>query len=221
MIIGASVLLAGLATCAPAGAAKLFIQTNQWDLARYATYNAGAEANNVTLGGQDGRVYVFRDPNVPITTPAIQPPSVDTNPNHLLDGILSLLLGAVVPVSSSYNCTSPTGRGQGICVATPGKFCNDGGCYTDTGAHFRAAILGLGAGNDTANVLPGTSKSESATQLPRPVIIFADAGNDTLDTRNNARDYVQCGDGTDSVAADGSDIVFPDCEVVTRSSRLG
>ena len=219
-IIGAAVLLAGLATCAPAGAARLFVDVNQFDSARYAKYYAGGEANHVTLGGARGHAYVVQDPNVPITTAPFDPPRVDTNPAHVLDAVPYILGGSTGPpgpVWAGYNCVSPRGRGQGICLATPGTVCTMGGCATHSDVRFRGAVLGLGGGDDTATLLQGSSTLEANGSI---VVIFADAGNDTLDTRNRGHDIVRCGDGTDTVAADREDDVFPDCEIVTRG-RIG
>jgi hypothetical protein len=42
-------------------------------------------------------------------------------------------------------------------------------------------------------------------------------GNDTIDSRDGQRDSVSCGAGTDSVKADGADIVAGDCETVERA----
>jgi Ca2+-binding RTX toxin-like protein len=207
IITGGSVLLAGLAMCVPAGAATLK-PYHHYDGVRYddwqAVYVAGAEANHVTLGGQGGRIYVLRDPNVPITTPPLEPPYVSKDPWDTIYFVTGL--GETAPFRTSFNCTAPRGKGQGLCIATPGTRCNDGGCYTRTDTRFSRAVVSLGSGNDAATLLQGSSM----------VSVIGGAGNDTLDTRNGANDIVDCGDGVDVVAADPADGVFANCEVVTR-----
>jgi hypothetical protein len=221
---GATILVAAFVMCAPAGAATLKpfhnydgVRNDHWE----AVYVAGAEANHVTLGGmasirenapklsgQGGSVYVLRDPNVPISAPPFEPPYVDTDPTHLVNALLRVQYGEtpVMPFRTSFNCMAPHGRGQGLCVAIPGTWCNDGGCFTREDAHFEVADLSLGAGNDSATLLPGSSH----------VSVLSGAGNDTLDTRNGAPDDIDCGDGVDSVAAEWADNVAADCETVTR-----
>ncbi|HMJ32787.1 MAG TPA: calcium-binding protein [Baekduia sp.] len=43
-------------------------------------------------------------------------------------------------------------------------------------------------------------------------------GNDTIDARDGEIDSVTCGAGADTVLADASDVVAPDCEAVTRGA---
>jgi hypothetical protein len=212
IITGASVLLASLASSAPAGAATLRPEQNQWDSRWFIVYEAGPEANHVKLTGYGGHVFYLQDPNVAIATRTLEPPAVTTV--GLGD------LPVYLPVRQTYNCVSPRGRGDAICVATAGTGCSDGGCYSEADPFFRWTTLSLGAGDDQANLLAGSAKSESATELGWTVRLFAGPGNDRLDTRNNAPDIIDCGDGTDTVTADFKDSEFVGCETITRSWRL-
>jgi Ca2+-binding RTX toxin-like protein len=65
------------------------------------------------------------------------------------------------------------------------------------------AIFG-GAGNDALDGGGG------------PDFISGQAGDDTIASQDGVFDFVGCGDGTDSVVADGFDFVLGDCETVTR-----
>jgi hypothetical protein len=138
---------------------------------------------------------------VPIYTPPVRPPDADTDPLDLVN-----IAGNYGPVYASFNCFAPRGRGQGICLATPATTCNDSGCHAHEDMRFRLIAIVLRDGNDSATLLPGTSTA----------VVSSGAGNDTRDVRNGAVDYVDCGDGSDSVAADKNDNVNPNCEAVTR-----
>jgi hypothetical protein len=187
---------------APAGvAATLAPVTHAYYGWTDAVYTAGAEANKVTLGGALGRSYVLHDPNVVITTPAFVAPHVNTDPTGWQP-----LIGEDRSVYASFNCVAPRGRGQGICLSTPGDTCNDSGCYFHDDVRFHLARLVLGAGNDSATLLPGVGTVE----------VVAGGGNDNLDTRNGAVDWIDCSDGADTVAADVQDNVAPNCEAVKR-----
>ncbi|HEY3050385.1 MAG TPA: sialidase family protein [Gaiellaceae bacterium] len=62
-------------------------------------------------------------------------------------------------------------------------------------------------GTPGADLVLGTSKRDR---------IVARAGNDRIDVVGGGRDQVSCGRGSDLVAADSSDRLSPDCEVVSR-----
>jgi hypothetical protein len=202
--LGTAVAAVGaLVICAPAGAAYLHPQNdpNGYYLWTNAVYDAGSEANHVTLSGSGRRVYVVRDPNVPISTPAFRPPYVSTDPrdwNAVPDWM---------PVYASFNCVAPTGKGQGACLATPGtNACNEGGCYFHPKVQFGAMFLLLHGGNDSATLSPGSGTT----------YVYLGDGNDSADTRNNAVDWIDCGAGLDSVIASPADNVAASCESVTR-----
>jgi hypothetical protein len=81
-------------------------------------------------------------------------------------------------------------------------------------------VIDLGGGNDyLALSLPVVLKywdeihPDVFTQF---ATISAGPGNDTLRTVNGASDEISCGSGDDTVVADQTDIVDPDCEHVTR-----
>ena len=136
----------------PAGAAKLFVAANQWDLARYAVYVAGAEANHVTLTGHGRRLYVLRDPNVPIAAARSSAPFVDTDPNASWGLLAALGELSIVPVRD-LNCLAPRGRARrGSACATPGKSATTAGATPTRAVRFSSAILALGAGNDAATL---------------------------------------------------------------------
>jgi hypothetical protein len=200
-VAGSVALLSIVVLTAPASAATLAPVTDPYYGSTAAVYAAGAEANHVTLAGALGRMYFLNDPGVAITTPALQPPHVNADPSDWRP-----LLGEDESVYSSFNCVVPKGRGQGVCVATVGDRCNDSGCYFHGDVGFSLAHLSLGGGNDVATIVPGTGT----------VDIAAGAGDDTLNTRNDAVDWIDCGDGADTVAAEGRDNVAASCENVTR-----
>ncbi len=109
---------------------------------------------------------------------------------------------------------------------------NDGNAEDGpAGARDRVAgdiedVLG-GAGGDTLsgnaaeNVLIGGSGGDLVTGGDGEDLLFGDAGDDSLNSRDTAADAVSCGEGADSVAADGLDQVVQDCESVALPTPLG
>jgi Ca2+-binding RTX toxin-like protein len=105
-------------------------------------------------------------------------------------------------------------------VADPGGGQNDGGDangdrVAEEGDNIGGDIEGItgGAGNDAitgdynGNRLEGGGGSDALQGL---------GGDDLLVSRDGVADSVGCGDGQDSVTADGQDAVHTDCELVER-----
>ena len=161
------------------------------------------EVNHVTVASNAYGMYlgVVRDPNIPMR-PSYG--AAATDPTQLPDGVVQ---------GAAWGCTAPTGKGTGICVATPGNNCWSGGCSNDPlgeGVWSRFNVQ-LGGGNDSFTSPRGVTLTTELDMGP---------GDDTVDVRNNVRDHVHCSDGYDTVVADTSDEVFPSCEVVTKGLGL-
>jgi hypothetical protein len=77
------------------------------------------------------------------------------------------------------------------------------------------AALVLAASSDAGRIV-GTGRADLLLGTPRADRIVARAGNDRVDVAGGGRDRVSCGAGADLVAADGSDRIAADCEVVSR-----
>jgi hypothetical protein len=75
--------------------------------------------------------------------------------------------------------------------------------------------LALTASSDAAQII-GTKRADLLLGTLGVDRIVARAGNDRVDVTGGHRDRVSCGPGTDLVAADQSDGVAVDCEVVSR-----
>ena len=156
----------------------------------YVTYTAGAEFNNLTIGGEGAEAIVLHDPNVPIFA------SGGDEANYL-DGI-DYTVGRGDPfVPRGWSCSSPQGRGNALCVGTPG---------TSGLASFDRLTIVLGGGDDKLTLLRGSM----------PAHVFAGDGSDTIDSRNNTADAISCGNGVDTVLTDGNDAIGASCEKVTR-----
>jgi hypothetical protein len=69
--------------------------------------------------------------------------------------------------------------------------------------------------------LRGTQRADRLHGTRRPDIVCGFGGNDRIDVRGGGTDTVFCGPGRDTVLADATDRIAPDCERVTRSSRAG
>jgi hypothetical protein len=80
------------------------------------------------------------------------------------------------------------------------------------------AALVLAASSDAGRIV-GTSRADLLLGTLGADRIVARAGNDRVDVTGGGRDRVSCGPGTDLVAADRSDAIAADCEVVSR--RVG
>ena len=74
----------------------------------------------------------------------------------------------------------------------------------------------LGAGR-----IVGTVRADLLLGTASPDRVVARAGNDRIDVAGGGRDRVSCGRGADLVAADGSDRLAADCEVVSRRVSVG
>ncbi|HMI99114.1 MAG TPA: hypothetical protein VK488_04710 [Gaiellaceae bacterium] len=75
--------------------------------------------------------------------------------------------------------------------------------------------LVLAASSDASRIV-GTARADLLVGSLGPDRIVARAGNDRIDAAGGGRDRVSCGPGADLVAADGSDRITADCEVVSR-----
>jgi hypothetical protein len=64
--------------------------------------------------------------------------------------------------------------------------------------------------------ITGTNHADLVLGTLRPDRVSARAGNDRVDVAGGGSDRVSCGRGSDLVAADSTDRVSADCEVVTR-----
>ena len=62
----------------------------------------------------------------------------------------------------------------------------------------------------------GTPRADRLHGTPRPDVVCGLAGNDRIDVRSGGTDTVFCGPGRDTVLADPTDRIAPDCEVVRR-----
>ena len=78
-----------------------------------------------------------------------------------------------------------------------------------------AVALALTASSDAAQII-GTKRADLLLGTVGIDRIVARAGNDRVDVTGGHRDRVSCGPGTDLVAADQSDGIAVDCEVVSR-----
>jgi Ca2+-binding RTX toxin-like protein len=162
----------------------------------YVVYTAGAERNNVTLGGEGTEAIVLRDPNVPIAAGGEDDNVVGDPTSYPY-----YLENWEVPIGRSWRCLSPQGRGNGLCVGTS----SDDGI-----ASFDRLTIVLDGGDDKLTLMRGSM----------PAHVFAGSGNDTIDSRNNTVDQIDCGDGADAVATDGLDAIATSCENVTRGLGL-
>jgi hypothetical protein len=160
----------------------------------YLTYTAGAEHNNLTLGGEGTETVLLRDPNVPISVSGAD--SAD-----YVDGIEATVSYGDPFVPRGWDCSAPQGHGNAMCLGSPG---------TSGLASFDRLTIVLGGGDDKITLLRGSM----------PAHVFANSGNDTIDSRNNTVDRVVCGTGVDTVVTDGPDAVAADCENVTRGLGL-
>jgi Ca2+-binding RTX toxin-like protein len=78
-----------------------------------------------------------------------------------------------------------------------------------------------GAGNDSLFALAGADAS-----LPGADVVHGETGNDSIHTRDNEPDLVDCGPGKDSARLDFVDVIFDatpanpkgSCETVTRAA---
>ena len=77
------------------------------------------------------------------------------------------------------------------------------------------AALALAAPAAAATI-HGTPGPDSIVGTPAPDTIVAGAGNDLVQAAFGGVDRVDCGPGHDIVSADQSDLVAPNCEVVSR-----
>ena len=73
----------------------------------------------------------------------------------------------------------------------------------------------LAASSDAGRIV-GTSRADLLLGTLGPDRVVARAGNDRVDMAGGGRDRVSCGPGADLVAADRSDAIAADCEVVSR-----
>jgi hypothetical protein len=101
------------------------------------------------------------------------------------------------------------GAGGDSLTGSAGANVLDGGGGGDTlvGGDAGDTLLG-GDGNDSLDGGPGTDQ------------FSADGGDDTILMQDTLTEHAGCGDGTDNVSADRSDIVDLDCEQVTRAARI-
>ena len=76
-----------------------------------------------------------------------------------------------------------------------------------------ALVLAASSG---AGRIVGTIRADVLRGTLVPDRIVARSGNDRIDVTGGGRDRVSCGPGADLVAADGSDSLAADCEVVSR-----
>lgn len=79
-----------------------------------------------------------------------------------------------------------------------------------------AAMALVLAASSGAGLIVGTRKGDLLLGTPKPDRIVAGAGNDRIDVAGGGSDRVSCGPGFDVVAADSSDRISSDCEVVSR-----
>jgi hypothetical protein len=77
------------------------------------------------------------------------------------------------------------------------------------------AALVLAASSDAGRIV-GTSRADLLLGTLGADRVVARAGNDRIDVAGGGRDRVSCGPGADLAAADGSDAIAADCEVVSR-----
>jgi Ca2+-binding RTX toxin-like protein len=78
-------------------------------------------------------------------------------------------------------------------------------------------LIGRNSGGDT---LVGGAGDDLLDPLRGDDQVDGGAGIDQIRLRDLSRDAVVCGDGVDSVAADGRDVVGPDCEKVRRTASM-
>jgi Tol biopolymer transport system component len=71
-------------------------------------------------------------------------------------------------------------------------------------------------GGSGADVLCGLGGNDVITGGDGRDRIFGQGGNDRIDTRDGIFDVIGCGEGRDTVVADGADLVGVDCERVSR-----
>jgi Ca2+-binding RTX toxin-like protein len=124
--------------------------------------------------------------------------------------------GATVKLPVRVAVIARPGAGNDRIVATDLADILDGGLGNDVISGIGGNdVLGGGAGNDQLRGGPGADR---LTGGPGIDTHQGGAGNDVIDALDLAgvRDVVSCGDGTDTVPANRSDIVLPDCERVAR-----
>ena len=84
-------------------------------------------------------------------------------------------------------------------------------------------LLDGGYGNDHITGGPGADVIHGDVAGGECGIVYCKlpAGNDRVDARDGVADQIDCGVGQDSVVADASDVVAPDCETVDRAGGQG
>ena len=97
-------------------------------------------------------------------------------------------------------------------------------CTACVPAAGNGAHVLLGGGDDRGRVSDGHPTVEGGAGDDRFDLwwedfldddtVFGDAGDDRINVVGGGRDTVDCGDGTDVVFADASDVIAPDCEDV-------
>ena len=85
-----------------------------------------------------------------------------------------------------------------------------------TGLLVAAGVALVLAASSDAGRIAGTARPDLLLGSLRPDRVVARAGNDRIDVAGGGRDRVACGPGADLVAADRSDRLAADCEVVSR-----
>ncbi len=102
--------------------------------------------------------------------------------------------------------------GDDVLKASDGTDHLDGGTGADT--------LDGGFGDDTIVGGPGADAITGDRASGECGIYYCKLphGNDTIDARDGERDSVTCGVGADTVRADPTDLVAPDCETIDRGT---
>jgi len=111
-----------------------------------------------------------------------------------------------------------TGGGVSATCSAATRITVSGGDGDDTLTND-TALPSTMAGDDGNDTLRGGAGNDSLRGGPGFDQIFAGAGDDVVDTRGNVADFVDCGDGTDTVLADQIDRAAINCESVQRPGQ--
>jgi Ca2+-binding RTX toxin-like protein len=131
-----------------------------------------------------------------------------------LSGADYLLADSGATVDAGPGCSASGNTASCAGVGIIGLTVSGGdGADTLTNSTSTASTLSGGDGNDS---LEGGSGSDTLRGNQGIDTLSGGAGDDFVDVRGDRGDIVNCGEGDDTVRADGADLVASDCETVDR-----
>ena len=196
-----------------------------------SVFSAGTTAGTADLTADlDGesvstQVTVQEAPNPPDPTGPSEPPDPPAGPGSPKTGRCANeqlgSRGADTIVGTSFGDRMLGFRGADTLRGRADRDCLLGGPQADRlfGGGGTDLLLGqAGAdrayGGDGADTLFGAEGRDRLTGNAGRDRLFGGDANDIIKARGGERDYINCGDGRDTVLGDANDRVRPDCEVV-------